>query len=184
MFIYFWDSGWGRRRDRERGGQRIWSRLCHWQQRAQCWAKPDAGPKFTNPEIMTWAKVRCSTDWATQAPLLTSHSFSDPIYCVGLRYPWRKYLQSGHSVQVKALPTQTLLDCYQRQYHCIMAWGTLIIVSLSVREDLTLGLTSLSGRRHVNVTHYLCTAHVLILSQDRVLQQNSPAYLAWKIHQE
>ena len=28
----------------------------------------DAGLELTNCEIMTWAKVGCSTDWATQAP--------------------------------------------------------------------------------------------------------------------
>ena len=31
--------------------------------------EPDAGLKPTNREIMTWTEVRCSTDWATQAPL-------------------------------------------------------------------------------------------------------------------
>ena len=28
------------------------------------------GLELTNPEIVTWAEVGCSTDWATQAPLL------------------------------------------------------------------------------------------------------------------
>ena len=31
--------------------------------------EPDVGFKPTNCEIMTWIEVRCSTDWATQAPL-------------------------------------------------------------------------------------------------------------------
>ena len=31
--------------------------------------EPDAGLELMNHEIMTWAKVRRSTDWATQAPL-------------------------------------------------------------------------------------------------------------------
>ena len=30
--------------------------------------EPDAGLEPTNGEIMTWAKVGRSTDWATQAP--------------------------------------------------------------------------------------------------------------------
>ena len=30
--------------------------------------EPDAGLEPTNHEIMTWAEVGCSTDWATQAP--------------------------------------------------------------------------------------------------------------------
>ena len=31
--------------------------------------EPDAGLELTDREIMTWAKVGRSTDWATQAPL-------------------------------------------------------------------------------------------------------------------
>ena len=31
--------------------------------------EPDAGLEPMNREIMTWAEVGCSTDWATQAPL-------------------------------------------------------------------------------------------------------------------
>ena len=31
--------------------------------------EPDVGLEPTNCEIMTWAKVGCLTDWATQAPL-------------------------------------------------------------------------------------------------------------------
>ena len=30
--------------------------------------EPDAGPKLTDCEIMTWAEVGRKTDWATQAP--------------------------------------------------------------------------------------------------------------------
>ena len=32
--------------------------------------EPDAGLKLTSCEIMTWAEVRCLTDWATQVPLV------------------------------------------------------------------------------------------------------------------
>ena len=38
---------------------------------SQLWAvstEPDAGLKPTNLEIVTWAEVGRSTDWATQAP--------------------------------------------------------------------------------------------------------------------
>ena len=31
-------------------------------------AEPNRGLKLTNPEIMTWAEVRCLTDWAIQVP--------------------------------------------------------------------------------------------------------------------
>ena len=30
--------------------------------------EPDTGLELTNGEIMTWAEVRCPTDWATQVP--------------------------------------------------------------------------------------------------------------------
>ena len=39
---------------------------------SRLWAvstEPDMGLKLTNGEIMTWAKVERSTDWATQVPL-------------------------------------------------------------------------------------------------------------------
>ena len=32
--------------------------------------EPDAGLQLTSREIMTWAKVWRSTDWATQVPLV------------------------------------------------------------------------------------------------------------------
>ena len=38
---------------------------------SRLWAgstEPDVGLKLTNHEIMTWAEVGRSTDWATQAP--------------------------------------------------------------------------------------------------------------------
>ena len=51
-------------RDREEGdteseaGYRLWAVS----------TEPNVGLKLTNCEIMTWAKVRCLTDWATQVP--------------------------------------------------------------------------------------------------------------------
>ena len=57
----------GRRR-----GQRTWSGLC-----ADS-SEPDVGHELRNCEIMTWAKIRCSTDWATQVPLnVTFHMPND-----------------------------------------------------------------------------------------------------------
>ena len=41
---------------------------------SRLWAvsiEPDVEPELTNREIMTWAEVRRSTDWATQAPRQT-----------------------------------------------------------------------------------------------------------------
>ena len=62
MFIYFWQ----RETEHEQGsgteseaGSRIWAVS----------TEPDAGLELTDHEIMTWAEVGCSTDWATQATL-------------------------------------------------------------------------------------------------------------------
>ena len=38
---------------------------------SRLWAvstEPDTGLELTNREMMTWVKVRCLTDWVTQAP--------------------------------------------------------------------------------------------------------------------
>ena len=67
MFIYFWKREREResRGEAERGdteseaGSRLWAVS----------TEPDTGPKPTNCDIMTWAKARRLTDWATQAPL-------------------------------------------------------------------------------------------------------------------
>ena len=70
MFIYFWErqrqntSGLGAEREGDteaEAGSRLWAVS----------TDPDAGLELTSYEIMTWAKVRRSTDWATQAPHLS-----------------------------------------------------------------------------------------------------------------
>ena len=38
--------------------------------------EPDAGLELTDREILTWAEVRRSTDWATQAPQI-NYYFED-----------------------------------------------------------------------------------------------------------
>ena len=74
-FIYFWD------RERqsmneggsERGRHRIWNRL----QALSCQHRARAGLELTDREIMTWAEVGRSTDWATQsAPDISLVAFS------------------------------------------------------------------------------------------------------------
>ena len=57
VFIYFWESASRWRSEREREGPK-WA-LC-WQQ--------IVGLELMSGEIMTWAKVGCLTNWATQAP--------------------------------------------------------------------------------------------------------------------
>ena len=67
LLIYFWDrerqsmsrGGTEREGDTEsEAGSRLWADS----------TEPNAGLKLTECEIMTWAEVGCSTDWATQAP--------------------------------------------------------------------------------------------------------------------
>ena len=67
MFIYFWErqrqnvSGLGAEREGDteaEAGSRLWAVS----------TEPEAGLELTSCEIMTWAKVGRSTDWATQVP--------------------------------------------------------------------------------------------------------------------
>ena len=64
MFIYFWQkdrvsmSGGGAEREGDtesKAGSRLWAVS----------TEPDTGLELTSCEIMTWAEVRRSTDWAT-----------------------------------------------------------------------------------------------------------------------
>ena len=75
MFIYFWKRERERERERgrERGRHKIWGRL----QALAVSAGPNVRRELTNHEIMTWAEVRCWTDWATQAPLAHAHIESE-----------------------------------------------------------------------------------------------------------
>ena len=59
----------------EREGDRFWSRLQALSSELQ--HRPKAGLELTNHEIMTSAKVRHSTNWATKAPLF--HSLLMPV---------------------------------------------------------------------------------------------------------
>ena len=51
--------------------------------------EPDVGLELSNGEIVTWAQIRCSTDWATQVPLLVlffklKHSWHTMLTCLSL----------------------------------------------------------------------------------------------------
>ena len=61
MFIFDREHEWVEGQ-RERGGQKIWSRL-HAEN-----SKPDAGLELRSCEIMTWAQVGRPTDWAIWVP--------------------------------------------------------------------------------------------------------------------
>ena len=56
MFSYFWEGERETQNPKEAPDSRAVS------------TEPDAGLELTDREIMTWAKVRRSADWATQAP--------------------------------------------------------------------------------------------------------------------
>ena len=59
---------------------------------SRLWAvstEPDAGLKLTSSDIMTWAKVGCLTDWATQALLMKCVLIHKNIAHVKVAYPLR-----------------------------------------------------------------------------------------------
>ena len=75
MFFYFWQRERERERERARasmrggGAEREGDTESEAGSRLQVVSnEPDAGLELANREIMTWAQVRRSTDWATQAP--------------------------------------------------------------------------------------------------------------------
>ena len=66
---------------------------------SRLWAvsmEPDMGLEIMNCEVMTWAEVRQSTDWATHVPLNQLYFLDSLILSVGSSwqpdfYPWRAY---------------------------------------------------------------------------------------------
>ena len=66
-----------RERDRDRETEHEWGRAeregdTESEAGSRLWVvstEPDMGLELTECKIMTWAKVGCSTDWATQVPL-------------------------------------------------------------------------------------------------------------------
>ena len=70
MFIYFWERE--RERERARAGEGQSERETQNPKQApgsELSAQPDTRLKPMNYGVMTWAKVGCLTDWATQVPL-------------------------------------------------------------------------------------------------------------------
>ena len=66
MFIFDRDRAWAGEGQREREGD------TESEAGSTLWAvstEPDVRLESMNRKIMTWAEVRCPTDWATQAPL-------------------------------------------------------------------------------------------------------------------
>ena len=61
-FIHFFEREWvgeGRTPTQSKAGSSLWAVS----------TEPNVSLELTNHEIVTWAKVGCLTDWATQAPL-------------------------------------------------------------------------------------------------------------------
>ena len=76
VFIYFWETEhkWGR--DRERGtepeaGSRLWAVS----------TEPDRVLEPVNHEIVTWAEVSHSTNWATHGPLVYLYFKDSGEFC-------------------------------------------------------------------------------------------------------
>ena len=75
---------------------------------SRLWAvstEPDAGLELTNREIMTWAEVGCSTDWATQAPpkfifYTLNHTVSFSDYLVFFLVIDKWFLGSSYNIIV------------------------------------------------------------------------------------
>ena len=92
-FIYFWErerqstSRWGTEREGDtesKAGSRLWAIS----------TEPDVGLEHMDCEIMTWAKVGCWTNWATQAPLIfqiLSTQASALISAHSRPWPYRTY---------------------------------------------------------------------------------------------
>ena len=114
MFIHFLrdrDKVWTGQEQREgntesEAGCRLWAVS----------TEPDAGLKLTNREIVTWAKVRRSTDWATQAPLvfyiddsmLSDREVASTVYSLD-RHMWvRKGENNTMEIQGPAIPVKML----------------------------------------------------------------------------
>ena len=64
-------------RGRERGTGDLKQALC-WQADS---SEPEVGLELMNYEIITWAKVGCSTDWATQVSLFMNFKW---VYALNL----------------------------------------------------------------------------------------------------
>ena len=64
---------------------------------------PEAGLKLMNCEIMTWAKVRCLTDWPTQVSLKASfvEVLFTSVWCLssGMEIESGKLTQNGHPIK-------------------------------------------------------------------------------------
>ena len=68
-FIYFGETEWDKVWAGEGQSEKETQNLKQAPGSGASSIEPDTGLKLTDCEIMTWAEVRCSTDWATQVPL-------------------------------------------------------------------------------------------------------------------
>ena len=71
MFIYFWENKRDRETEHEQGRGREREGDTESEAGSRLWAvspELDTGLEPTDCEIMTWAKVRCLTNWASQVP--------------------------------------------------------------------------------------------------------------------
>ena len=89
MFIYFWDNT----RDRVQAVEGQTEGDKESEAGSRLWAvspEPNAGLEPTSCEIMTWAEVGRSTDWATQVPRKSNFFLKiafTPMTCLGINLP-------------------------------------------------------------------------------------------------
>ena len=126
VYLFLRDRESTSRGEAQRGGQRIQSRL------------PNMGLKFTNHEIMNWAKVGQSIDWITQVPLAVIHSYWNPRRVVkslgfGVRLAgvpeWLSWLSSRPLILAQVMISQ-FMRWSPRVGSARTVWSLLGILSL------------------------------------------------------
>ena len=115
MFIYFWqrerqaDRAWVGEGQREGEIQNLKQALSS-ELRAVS-TEPHTELELMNHKIMTWAKVGCSTYWATQAP---------PVLPIQIALPLKPMFKSYHLLDLSLnILSEVFLCIYRETYICL-----------------------------------------------------------------
>ena len=154
MFIYFWDR---ERQSMNRGGSdkegdtesetgpRLWAVS----------TEPDAGLELMDREIMTWAKVGCLTDWATQAPLFSSILYDQPCkHCL------HHEVYSANSLRVYFAFLSWLMTL--RSFHEPMP-PIYVGLELSLWEDFNYKFHFISKHMDMQVIYFLLASFLSLI---------------------
>ena len=115
MLMFILGGEWQRERDTEsEAGSRFWGVS----------TDPDEELELTNRELMTWAKVRRLTDWATQAPLQALFyriflilGLSD--YFLVIRFSWSpRSLSPSHCMHLETQPIGLSQEWWYYSWSC------------------------------------------------------------------